>query len=196
MATLPIRPLPGAIALALMIAVVSTSGCGSDPPETAPLASDDGPAAVVAAAFRPAVGEVDAACIATGIIERLGAPRVDELHLGEAPFDLLGYALTLPIDQPDARGMVDSLIDCTAAWKALMITGVTEGTDRLSEATVACIGDALPDDVAREIFVIELARPYDEVDVSAPPDLSHLDPLIAAIDECATDAELAGLDWN
>ena len=50
-----------------------------------------------------------------------------------------------------------------------MITSVTEGTDQISDESATCVADLVPDDEARDLFVLELDRPDDE---AAYPDLT------------------------
>jgi hypothetical protein len=139
----------------------------------------------------------EAQCIARGVVEAIGIDRVRELKFGSFPWHLLGYALSLPIDLADAAPIVQTFRRCTENWELLAIRTATEGTDRISEPSLRCTRDALDDEVAEELFVIELARPYDDAP-SKPvqPDLEHLEQLFAALEECLTDAELAALDWN
>ncbi len=142
------------------------------------------------------VNELEATCIADQLVEAVGADRLRELRFGAFPFTLLGYGLSLPIELDEATVIAGVLRSCSPSWELLMITSATQGTDRISDASASCVQSALDDDVAAEIFAIELARPYDDAPSVGGPDLSHLEPMIAAFDDCLTPQELNAIDWN
>ena len=161
-------------------------------PET-PLTNPDGSPS----RWRPSVTEPEARCIAEGLIGGLGVGRVRELNLGLFPWHLLGYALGARFALHDAEAVVDTFETCSPTWELLMILSATQGTEWISEPSADCTRQQLDDADARSIFVAELDRAYDDSGTSNPsPDLSHLDPLLAALDECLTDQELNALDWN
>jgi len=147
-------------------------------------------------AWKSRVTEAEAACIADHLVQTVGADRLRELRFGVSPFTLLGYGLTLPIELDDATAITGVLRSCSPSWELLMITSATEGTDEISDASASCVQSALDDDVAAEIFAIELARPYDDAPSAGGPDLSHLEPMIAAFDACLTPQELNAIDWD
>jgi hypothetical protein len=146
-----------------------------------------------ASTWRPVVTASDAACIADGLIDTFGRQRLQELGFATGPWHLLGYALGLgPFDRFDAERIVDTFRSCASTWELLMILSATQGTDLISDESAACVSDAMPDDEARELFITELDRPYDDGD----GDLSHLERLAGYYEECLTPEELARLDWN
>ncbi len=126
----------------------------------------------------------------------MGGDRLRELRFGAFPFTLLGYGLSLPIELDEATMIAAAMRSCSPSWELLMITSATQGTDRISDASASCVQSALDDDVAAEIFAIELARPYDDAPGAGGPDLSHLDPMIAAFEACLTPQELNAIDWD
>jgi hypothetical protein len=167
---------------------------------------DEGLRATVADAFFPPmpppepwrtwVTESEADCIATGVIDRLGADRVREIRFGLFPWSLLGYGLSLPIDVEDAEPIVETFVECTPSWELLAITSATQGTEYISESSTRCVADALDDTIAREVFVIELARPYDDPGADDPGNLDHLEEIVAAYEQCLTEQELRAIDWD
>lgn len=146
--------------------------------------------------WKSRVTEPEAACMANGLVDGVGGDRLRELRFGAFPFTLLGYGLSLPIELDEATVIAAVLRSCSPSWELLMITSATQGTDRISDASASCVQAALDDDAAAEIFAIELARPYDDAPSAGGPDLSHLEPLIAAFDECLTPQELNAIDWD
>jgi hypothetical protein len=161
-------------------------------PETPPTNPDGSPSR-----WRPSVTESEARCIAEGLIGGLGVQRVRELNLGLFPWHLLGYALGSRFELHDAEVVVDTFETCSPTWELLMILSATGGTEWISEESAECTRDQLDDADARSVFVAELDRAYDDSGPFNPsPNLSHLDPLLAALDECLTDQELNALDWN
>jgi hypothetical protein len=142
------------------------------------------------------VTESEARCISEGLVETLGADRLRELRVGVFPWSLLGYGLGLPIELDDAQRMVEIFRECSPDWELLMITTVTSGTEIMSEKSARCVQLALDDEIAEEIFVIELARPYDDEPTAAGPDLSHLESVIGILEECLTDQELNAIDFD
>jgi hypothetical protein len=163
-------------------------------------------AATIAAAFAPTeplpapwrawVTAEEADCIARQVIERLGADRVREIRFGLFPWSLLGYGLSLPIEVEDAEQIVEAFAGCSPHWELLGITSATEGTEYLSEESALCVAAALDDTLSREIFALELARPYDDVSPGDQPDLSHLGDVVPAYEQCLTEQELNALDWD
>ena len=138
----------------------------------------------------------EAECAGNGIVDALGAGRVREINFGVFPFTMLGYGLSLPIEMDDATPIADTLRRCIADWEMLMITTATGGTQYISEESARCVQAAMDDDQAEEILAIELARPYDDQPSPNGPDLSHLEPMVAAFEGCLTDQELNAVDWN
>ena len=142
---------------------------------------------------RPLVTTGEAQCIADGLIAEFGRQRLQELGFGTAPWHLLGYALSLgPFDRSDSELIVDTFRRCSTTWERLMITSVTEGTDQISDESAACVADVVPDDEARDLFVLELDRPYDDGD----GDLSHLARLVETYQRCLTPEEFDRLDFD
>jgi hypothetical protein len=147
--------------------------------------------------WRPSVTQAEADCIGNRLVRDLGAARVRALRLGEAPWHLLGYALSVEFERAEAEQIVDALAACTGSWELLMISSVTSGAERISDESARCTGDRLADVDARAVFVAELDRAYDEgAPPGGQPSLVHLDPLLAALDACLTSDELDALDWN
>lgn len=142
------------------------------------------------------VSKSEALCISEGLIDALGGDRLRELRVGVFPWSLLGYGLVLPIELDDAQRMVETFRACSPDWELLMITTLTSGTEIMSERSARCVQLALDDDIAEEIFVIELARPYDDEPTAAGPDLSHLESAIGILEECLTDQELNAIDFD
>ena len=142
------------------------------------------------------VSETEATCIANQLVETVGADRLRELRFGAFPFTLLSYGSLLPVELDEATVIAGVLRSCSPTWELLMITSATSGTDRISDESATCVQTTLDDDVAAEIFAIELARPYDDAPTAGGPDLSHLEPMIAAFDECLTPQELNAISWN
>ena len=139
----------------------------------------------------------EAQCIGERLIGDLGREHLIELGFGLAPWHLLGIALYggPAWDEPTARRFVTTFRDCSATWELLMISSVTGGADAISPDSLRCTADALDDDVAESMFVMELDRPYDDQS-SGTPGLPHLEPLLAAFDRCLTPVELDQLDFN
>jgi hypothetical protein len=191
----------------LLTASLSCSDDGSDPagaagadlsPEDAELASEVAGSFFTTTTFpgfpwRPSVTDDDADCIGAGLVSALGAARVREARLHNASWHTLGIALFANFDRAEAEQIVDVFSSCSDTWELLMITSTTQGTELIGDESARCTADKLPDDVARAIFVTDLDRAYDE---QPTPDLSHLDPLIAAMEQCLTPDELDRLDWN
>jgi hypothetical protein len=146
--------------------------------------------------WRPWVTESEATCIGTELVDALGADALRELRFGVVPFTLLGYGLGLKIDMDSALVIANTIRGCSPNWELLMITSATQGTQHVSEDSARCTQNALDDDVAEQIFAIELARPYDEQPSTGGPDLSHLEPLVQAMEQCLSDQELNAIDWN
>jgi hypothetical protein len=146
--------------------------------------------------WKSQVDEQQATCIADQLVQEVGADRLRELRFGAFPFTLLGYGLSLPIELDEATVIVGVLRSCSPSWELLMITSATQGSDEISDESASCVQSALDDDVAAEIFAIELARPYDDTPSSGGPDLSHLGPMVAAFEDCLTPQELNAIDWN
>ena len=146
--------------------------------------------------WKSRVDEQQAACIGEQLVEEVGADQLRELRFGTFPFTLLGYGLSLPIELDEATAIVGVLRACSPSWELLMITSATQGTDEISDASASCVQAALDDDVAAEIFAIELARPYDDAPSAGGPDLSHLEPMVAAFEACLTPQELNAVDWS
>jgi hypothetical protein len=108
---------------------------------------------------------------------------------------LLGYGIGLPIEAADAEAIVAVFEQCTPNWELLMITSITEGADQISRDSADCVAETLDNDVARNIFVSELAR--DDQQPNAPPDaLDYLATMIDAMESCLTTTELNALDFN
>jgi hypothetical protein len=146
--------------------------------------------------WRPWVTESEATCIGAELVGALGADTLRELHFGVFPFTLLGYGLGLQIDMDSALVIADTIRGCSPNWELLIIMSATQGTQYISEDSARCTQSALDDDVAEQIFAIELARPYDEQPGAGGPDLSHLEPLVQAMEECLSDQELNAIDWD
>ncbi len=146
--------------------------------------------------WKSRVSEGEAMCIANQLVDVVGADRLHELRFGVSPFNLLGYGLTLPIELDEATTITAVLRSCSPTWELLMITSATSGTDWISDASASCVQSTLDDDIAAQIFATELARPYDDAPSPNGPDLSHLQPLITAFDQCLTPQELNAIDWN
>ena len=203
----------GLVAEELTTSTYTALGCQDlfDPPTIppSPAGDDELRAAIVAMFFtttpvtfpgvestwRPVVTEPEAKCIADGLIERLGTKRLRELSFGLGQWHLLGFRLSVKIDRPDAERMVDAFEACADTWELLLIMSATEGTDRMSADSASCTADRLDDAAARTAFIAELDGVNDTVH-DFTPDLSHLDPLLEALDACLSPAELDQLDWN
>lgn len=141
------------------------------------------------ATYWPPVSDEEGACIADGLLDRLGEQRVRESGLGTFPFHLLSVGLSSRFEPDEANTVVDVISGCTPAWELFLILGITQGTNLISEETALCVQDELDDDDARELFALELT-PHP----NAEP--SHLASIEAAFDQCATEQERSALDWN
>ena len=125
----------------------------------------------------PAGGQVtadQAACIGTGLVERLGPDRVREFGLGTYPWGTLDFGLRTnrlptPVGQTEAETIVDTFRACTPAWEALLIMSVTEGADELTIEEAACVADQLDDTVARDAFIAEIDGPTTTRHWTMPP---------------------------
>jgi hypothetical protein len=147
--------------------------------------------------WRPSMTESEAACIGDGLVRALGAARVRELPFGRYPWHTLGFALTATVDRSEAEQIVDTFAACSPSWELLLITSATQGSEQISDESARCASEQLADEDARVAFVAELDRAYDDAATGVQaPDLSHLDPLLAALEACLTAEELDGLDWN
>jgi hypothetical protein len=145
---------------------------------------------------RPWMSDADAQCISDGLIDALGVDRIREFPVMQYPFRLLGYGLSYQIGSNDAQSMVEVFRRCSADWELLMITTITSGTEFIGEESARCVALALDDGVSEQIFVLELDRPYDDAPSPAGPDLSHLEPMMASLEECLTDQELNAIDFD
>ncbi len=138
--------------------------------------------------WRPAVTEPEASCIASGLITKLGEARVRELGIGSSVWHLLGFALSHQLAKDEAAVIVGVFRSCSPTWELLMILGVTQGANYISQSSAECTSKKLNDSTAQDIFIKELER--------TAPDLGHLQPLQTALKKCLTDQELQALDWN
>lgn len=152
---------------------------------------------------RPILTADEAACIGHGIIEGLGATRARELGVfGAAPWSLLGFGLSNnapphTLERAEAEQLVDTFASCTPSWELLLILSVTEGADRISDASASCVRDELSAADAREMLVGEIDRAYDDpAQPDARPFPELIQPLVDAYDACLTPAERAGLDFS
>lgn len=151
---------------------------------------------------RPVLTQQEALCIGDRIVEELGVSRASELRFAMMPWHLLSFALVnnrppQAIDRSESETIAGVFEECSEAWKLLFMLSITEGTDRISEASAQCASDELADDDARSILVGEIDRAYD--DPSQPDAESFADlvqPLIAAFEQCLSPDELGALDWN
>lgn len=141
------------------------------------------------ATFWPPVTEEEGACIADGLLDRLGEDRVRESGLGAFPFHLLSVGLMSGFDADEAATFVDVISGCTPSWEQFLILGITSGTHLISEETALCIQETFDDDDARDLFALELT-PHPNADPG------HLSGIESAFDQCATEQELSALDWN
>jgi len=137
----------------------------------------------------------EARCVADGVIAELGADRVREMRFGLFPWHLLGYAMSLEIEEDDAAAIVRTFRDCSPHWEELAIRTATEGADQMSVESARCTAGLLDDDGSADVVEFELVRP-DLDDPTVTLDPAYLEPLFAALEECLTDAELNALDWN
>ena len=150
----------------------------------------------------PKLTDVDAECIGDGIVGALGASRPLELGLGFGPWSLLSIGLgnnrpPRHLDRHEAEAIADVAAACTADWKLLFVNSVTSGADQISDTSARCAADLIDDTTAREILVTELDRAYDDPSQpDAEPYPDNVQPLIEALESCATPDELNGLDWN
>jgi hypothetical protein len=139
----------------------------------------------------------EAACIGSRLVRELGADRVRQLGLGTNGWGLLGFGLSnhRSIDRPEAEKIVDTFQGCSKSWKLLMIKSITQGTDKISDASARCTSERLADSDARAIFAGELDRAYDE-QAAAEPFFESVKPLMTAMEHCLKPDELEGLDWD
>jgi len=139
----------------------------------------------------------DARCIATSLLRSLGADRVRQLGFGRYAWSLLGFGLSnhASIQRAEAETNVAIFERCSKSWKLLMIKSITEGTDKISDASARCTSSRLSDRDARTIFAGELDRAYDE-GPGADPFGDAVEPLIKAMEKCLQPDELDRLDWN
>lgn len=150
----------------------------------------------------PKLTRVDAECMGDGIVDALGASRPLELGLGFGPWSLLSIGLgnnqpPRHLDRHEAEAIADVAAACTADWKLLFVNSVTSGADQISDTSARCAADLIDDATAREILVSELDRAYDDPSQpDAEPYPDNVQPLIEALESCATPEELSGLDWN
>jgi len=126
----------------------------------------------------PPLSDVEARCIAEAIVSGVGGDRIRERR---------------PYERAEAEIVVDAYRGCTPDWKWLLAFGITEGADWLSAETMACVQATLDDDDARALFIEERDVGSDR---SSPEHQALHEPMIDALDECATDQELNALDWN
>jgi hypothetical protein len=138
--------------------------------------------------WRPAVTAPETSCIASGLITKLGEARVRDLGIGSSVWHLLGFALSHELAKGEAATIVGVFRSCSPTWELLMILGVTQGANFISQSSAECTRKKLNDSTAQDIFIKELER--------TATDLGHLQPLQAALKECLTDQELQALDWN
>ena len=144
----------------------------------------------------------EASCIGSSLVEQIGVERLDALPFGHSVWSAIGFGLTAnalpePLTRAESETLVDAFRGCTAEWEELLIRSVTEGAERISDASATCASAALDDTAGREVFVTELDRAYDDPtqpDAARYPD--NIAPLIAAFDACLTVDEYAGLDFN
>jgi hypothetical protein len=133
----------------------------------------------------------EAHCVADALVHVFGRSRVEEFGFGIGRWTLLGFAIALgPWDRADSEAVVDIFSVCSPNWELLGITSSTQGAEAISAASARCVADALPDDVARELFVDGLDRPpglpEDELKAQAR----------TFYEGCLTPGELAGLDFD
>jgi hypothetical protein len=138
--------------------------------------------------WRPAVTEPEASCIASGLITKLGEARVRDLGIGSSVWHLLGFALSHELAKGEAATIVGVFRSCSRTWELLMILGVTQGTNFISQSSAECTRKKLNDSTAQDIFIKELER--------TSVGLGHVQPLQVALKKCLTDQELQALDWN
>jgi hypothetical protein len=190
-------------------------------PETPVLPDDDdGLAAAVADAFcspewkivlldgtyavtaRRVLPSDDAACIGDQLVEVLGATRVKELWLGAGPWSLVVFGLSnnsgeRQIERAEAGSIVEIFMECSEQWKLLLILSVTEGADKISDESAACVAARLADDDAMAMLISEIDRAYDDPSQpNAQPFADSIEPLIAAFDDCLSPEERDNLDFD
>jgi len=139
----------------------------------------------------------EAACIGSTLIRELSADRVRQLGFGLSSWSVLGFGLANHslVDRQEAEKIVDAFAKCSKNWELLMIKSITEGADKISDASARCTSERLADVDARAIFAGELDRAYDE-DSAAKPFFDSVKPLISAMEGCLKQDELDGLDWD
>ena len=81
----------------------------------------------------------------------------------------------------------------TPNWKWLLAFGITEGSDWLSAETMTCVQDLLDDALAEALFIEEA---WFDADRDPVAHAKFHEPLIDALEQCATAQELNALDWN
>lgn len=144
----------------------------------------------------------DAACIADQLIEVLGAARVRQMALGAGPWGLLSFGLSnnsgeSQIERAEAETIVEAFMDCSEQWKLLLILTVTEGAEKISDDSAACVAGRLADDDAKAILIGEIDRAYDDPSQpAAQPFSESIAPLLAAFDDCLSPEERDNLDFN
>jgi hypothetical protein len=118
--------------------------------------------------LRPVLTAGEAACLRDGIVEGFGPARAREFALfGASPWSLLGFGLSnnsppRAIDRAEAEQLVETFANCAPSWELLLILSVTQGADRISDASAAFVRNALSDADTRTMLVGEIDRAYDD----------------------------------
>jgi hypothetical protein len=145
----------------------------------------------------PSVGAVEGQCIGERLVTELGQQRVREMRLTN-PWSVLLFALSNPsIERAEAEQIVDVFADCADHWELLLVRSVTEGASEVSDDSARCVEEELDDDDAREVFVGEIDRAYDDpTQPGATPFPELVEPLVSAMEACLTPEELDRMDWG
>jgi hypothetical protein len=108
------------------------------------------------------------------------------------------FALSNPsIERAEAEQIVAAFADCADHWELLLVRSVTEGASEISDDSALCVEERLDDDDAREVFVGEIDRAYDDpAQPDATPFPELVVPLVSAMEACLTPEELDRMDWG
>jgi hypothetical protein len=126
------------------------------------------------------LSEKEADCYARTMVEKLGAERVTDM----------GFTGSPPSSDyrpgPNEKAALLAAEHCRHDWKTRVFKYQTEGSDRISDASLECMTDSVTDEEAEHMAKV-LA------DFQPGPEL---DEVMALYEKCLTPEELDGLDWN